>query len=69
MTTLQYPYIIGEPDTNAVRKQEYKTLSLHVTGTSYSWIWGCMLGSMHRRTDKCVRPSTKESCPIYWSYE
>jgi len=24
-----------------------------------------MLGSMHRRTDKCVRLSTEESCSIY----
>lgn len=28
-----------------------------------------MFGSKQRRTDKCVTPSTKESCPIYWSYE
>jgi len=42
--------------------------SLHVTGTSYTWIWVCMLGSM-QRTDKCVGPSTEESCSIYKLYE
>jgi len=26
----------------------------------YSWIWVCMLGSMQRRTDMCVRPSTEK---------
>ena len=47
------------------RKQEYKKFSLHVIGMYYSRIWGCMLGPMQRRTDKCIRPSTNESCSIY----
>jgi len=51
------------------KELEYKKFSLHVIGTSYSWIWVCMLGSMHRRTDKCVRPSTEESCSAYKLYE
>jgi len=46
-----------------------KKFCLHVIGTSCSWVWVCMLGSMQRRTDKCVRPSTEESCSIYKSYE
>jgi len=33
--------------------------------TSYSWIWGCMLGSMQSRRDKCARPSRNEICSIY----
>ena len=45
-------------------KQEYKMFSLHVTGMSCSCIWSCMLGSMQRRTDTCLRLSTNESCSI-----
>jgi len=49
--------------------RNFKKFSLHVIGTSYSSIWVCMLGFMQRRTDKCDRPSTEESCSIYKSYE
>ena len=38
-------------------KYEYKKFSLHVIGTSCSWVWVCMLVSMQRRTDTCVRHS------------
>ena len=39
--------------------------SLHVIGKYYSWIRGCRLECMHRRTDKSARPSTDESCSMY----
>jgi len=41
-----------QPDT--FFDSQYKKFSLQFIGTSCSWIWGCMLGSM-QRTDKCFR--------------
>ena len=39
-----------------LKKGNRNTKSLaYMSLVSYSWIWVCMLGSMHRRTDKCVR--------------
>ena len=43
--------------------------SLHVTGTSNSWMWGCGLGSVQGGTNTRVRQGAKESGWICTSYE